>query len=159
MRFRVPSILVCAALAALPAVGCGDGHDHDHDHDHAPASAHAHAAPRGGVLVALGEHAANVEVVFDPAAGKLQAFLLDGCAEKPVRVKADGIAVALTTPAVELRLLPVASALTGETVGDTSAFEAADSRLVGLKSLDGTIREVTVAGTVFRDVAFRYAAK
>jgi len=62
--FRQAARCVCVAFpVAIAVAGCGgDGPGPDeHGED-----AHAHAAPHGGTLVELGDHEANVEIVFDP---------------------------------------------------------------------------------------------
>lgn len=109
-------LLVFAAVFLLPACS-------KHDASHA---AHQHTAPHGGTLVELGEHAYSVEFLRDRAAGKLTVWVLDGHAEKFVRI---------TSPALELIAMPggkytplslqaVANDATGEKIGDTSQFEA-----------------------------------
>ena len=56
------------------------GHNHSHGH--------VHTAPHGGTLVELGNHAYNVELLRDPATGKLTAWILDAHAENFIRIKA-----------------------------------------------------------------------
>jgi hypothetical protein len=145
-------------LLSLLAVACGHGHDHDHAHDHAHADTdpHRHEAPRGGVLVELGEHAAHVELLLDPEAGELTLYSLDAHAEQAVRLAAPTLEVVVGTDQGELwlELAAVASALTGERVGDSSEFRAVDPGLVGLVGLSGRIPAIEVRGVLFEDVRF-----
>lgn len=126
------ALLLCLLLTP----GCShdhEGHDHDHDHDHdaAPAAhgeeGHAHTAPHGGVLIPVGGGGANVEVVHDAEAGTLDLFLLDGCAENPVRCAQGSLVVQVGDASFEVPAR--ASELTGETVGDTSQFSLTDAGL------------------------------
>ena len=52
----------------------------------ANVSAHQHKAPHKGTLVEFGEEFAHLELVLDQATGKISAWVLDGEAEKAVRV-------------------------------------------------------------------------
>jgi len=84
-----------------------------------------HVAPHGGTLIELGEHAYNVELLRDRAAGKLTAWVLDGQAENFLCLKLTSFQLnampgGQSTP---LTMQAVANSATGETVGDTSQFE------------------------------------
>src|SRR5688572_24917711 len=105
------------------------------------AGGHTHRAPHGGTLVEIGEHAYNLELVRDAAAGKLTAYLLDGHAENFVRIAAPSIEfVALTGGQRRpLSLKAVANPSTGETIGNTSQFEAQADWLKSAGELPGTI--------------------
>lgn len=140
-------------LLALGLAACGDeGHSHEGDHTHDDA----HTAPHGGVLVELGDHAANVELLLDAEAGTLTLYALGPHAEEPVRVAAPSVAVAVDLPdgPATLDLAAVARELTGETVGDSSEFRVTDPRLVGLAELSGTIPTIAIRGAQYTDVAF-----
>lgn len=121
----------------------------------AEQGAHLHAAPHGGTLVEIGDHAYNLELVRDTAAGKLTAYVLDGHAENFVRIN---------SPAIELIAMPggtftpvslkaVASSSTGETVGDTSQFEVQADWLKTAGEFAG-IFTVEIRGTKFEQVSF-----
>lgn len=125
----------------------------------AAAAPHGHIAPHGGTLVELGEHQFVLELAFDGERGVLQAWLLDGHAENFVRVALPGFAVDATAGGQTRRLefRPVASAVTGETVGDTAQFAAPAAWLASAKSFDGVIQAITVRGVGFAGVAFRFS--
>jgi hypothetical protein len=140
---KATTLLLACALALG---GCGD--EHAHDHDHAGHAHHDHKAPHGGALQVLGEEAAHVELVLDAKSGALTAYVLDGEAEKPVRVAAPTLRIKLSGgEAVELSA--VANPLTGETVGDTSQFEGTSPKLVGASRFDGTLETITARGVKF----------
>jgi hypothetical protein len=124
----------------------------------APATTHQHRAPHGGVLVELGGEAAHVELVLDPDAGSLTAYILDGEAEESVRLKQSSVTIAIDTSgssAAQVLELPArANILTGETVGDSSEFSATSPSLLGMKSIRGRIVDIVVKGQDFRDVRF-----
>ncbi len=150
-------IRICLLLAfAFGFAGCSR-HDHDHGHDH---HGHAHTAPHGGTLVEIGEHQFNVELIFDATSGKLTAWLLDAHAEHFVRSAAPQLEIVTRTAgeARTLALLPVANSATGETVGDTSQFEATADWLRGLPALAGEFRQLNFRGAVFSNVVFSVAA-
>jgi len=128
----------------------GDAHA-GHNHSHA----HVHTAPHGGTLVELGDHAFNVELLRDPATGKLTAWILDAHAENFVRI---------ASPALELVAMPggkftpltlaaVANPATGETVGNTSQFEVQADWLKTSGAFTG-IFTVEIRGTKFEKVGF-----
>jgi hypothetical protein len=123
------------------------GHNHSH--------AHVHTAPHGGTLVELGNHAFNVELLRDPATGKLTAWILDAHAENFVRIASPAIEVVAIpggkfTP---LSLAAVANPATGETVGSTSQFEVQADWLKTSGPFSGIVT-VEIRGTKFEKVAF-----
>lgn len=138
------SLVLGAALAGCGAHGPADSGS--------ASSRHVHAAPHGGALQVLGDEAAHVELAFDPPTGRLTAYVLDGEAERAVRVKHDLLRIALRTPDgrdVAAELLPVASALTGETAADTSKFECVVAELRGASAFEGVLETITARGARF----------
>ena len=127
--------LILAVLVALGQAGCSGGHDHDHSH----AEPHYHEPPHGG-------------------AGSVTAWFFTPHMERYLRIQAESFEVLAKLPEGEARLTfhAVANAGTGETVGDTSQFVAQADGLAGVESFDAVLPEVTVRGTVYRNVAFNY---
>lgn len=124
-----------------------------------PAAAeHEHKAPRGGCLVELGEEFAHLELLLD-ADGELAAYVLDGEAENPVRLKQRSLVLDLAKPRLTLTLAAKADPLTGETVGDSSAFAGKSAKLAGARAFSGAVRALTVKGSRFREAAFECGAK
>ena len=120
---------------------------------------HAHVPPHGGTVVELGEEAAHVELGLDHTAGRLRAYVLDGELEAFIRVK-DSVLVLSVHDASGVEraftLAPVADPATGETAGDTSLFESEADWLKNTPRFVGTLREITVRGATYRDVAFKF---
>ena len=146
MEFMVKKIHLCLAALALAL----------------PLSllAHEHHAPHQGSLQVMGEEFAHYELCLDPASGTLTVYVLDGEAEKPVRVKAKVLLFKLTPRGTKktVRVLAkaVANELTGETVGDTSQFEATLAALKGVTALDGVLLQGEVKGRVFKSLKIKH---
>lgn len=159
-------VLATWAIAALLPFGPSCGHDHDHPHgdehghSHDHDEHHAHVPKMGGFLVALQEEFANVEILHDPAAGTLDLWALDAHAEGYVKLAQPTVLVSLDTAggALDVELAAVASALSGETVGDTSHFAARDERLVGLAFTGGRLGPITSRGVEFPATPFTVPA-
>src|SRR5688500_20202500 len=73
---------VFAAVVLLTFGGCS------RPESASSSGGHSHKAPHGGTLVEIGQHAYNVELVRDAAAGKLTAYVLDGHGENFIRITA-----------------------------------------------------------------------
>jgi hypothetical protein len=153
-----------ATLALLLATGCAKKEgpaaraDAHAGHDH--GSGHAHKPLMGGQLVELGEHQFTLEFKYDAARGMLQAWVLDGHAENFVRVSMalfDVQEAGGQQRTITLRAL--ANAMTGERVGDTSAFEGEAAWLGQIGHFDGVVKAVKVRDIVFRDIRFHFHPK
>ena len=136
------------ALLVLLLLGC----DSKPPETPAPAK-HSHQAPHGGTLVELGAEFAHVEVVFDGAAGKVTAYVLDGEVEKPIRLEQKELVLKGKTFSVTLQA--VGSPLTGEKPGDTSQFEGQSESLKGATELDAALVRIVIKGKEFSDVPLR----
>lgn len=117
-------------------------------------------APHGGTVVALGS-VAHLEFVHDPSSGLLTAYVLDAEAAAVTRIPAKTITVEVTPPggtAVTLALASTANGLTGDTVGNSSQFGAANPALKGVTAFAGVVKNAAVGTETFTDVAFSYPA-
>jgi hypothetical protein len=140
-------------LAALLQAGC----DSKAEDKQGKGAKHEHKAPHEGTLVEFGGEFAHLELVLDGATGKLTGYVLDGEAEKPVRLNQGDIAVRVRKPAgFVVSLAAAGNALTGEKPGDTSQFEGRSDGLKGLKEFDAAVSKITVKGREFSDVPFSY---
>ena len=141
--------LVFASVALLTFSGCS------RPESASGSGGHSHQAPHGGTLVEVGEHAYNIELVRDPAAGKLTAYVLDGHAENFLRITAPAIDLVAFTGGEKrpLTLRAVANPATGETVGDTSQFEAQADWLKNTAEFPGEIPALEIRGTRFQNIA------
>jgi hypothetical protein len=155
MRLRQTLPLAAALLALAPAPGCTK----------APPSAdsgqprkHHHHPPHGGTPVVLGNEDYHVELVLDPSAGRLQAYILDGEMENFIRSSAPSITLEATVAGTAhgIALAAVPNPETGETVGDTSLFEAQADWLKGAAQFDGVLKAVTVRGSTYNGVKFNF---
>jgi len=123
-----------------------------------PVKPHQHRPPHGGTPVVLGDEQFHVELVRDPAAGVLRAYILDGEMEDFVRIAAKAITVQadLDGRKETLAFRPVADLATGETVGDTSLFEARADWIRSAGHFKGVIVNLPVRDQVFKHVAFSF---
>jgi hypothetical protein len=113
----VSRLLLAASI--LPLVACCGG---DSDRSHGEAGGHAHTAPNGGKLIELGDHYANLELLYDPTTGEARVHVLDAHAENYTRIAAPELSLERAgRPPVALRAR--ATELSGERVGDCSRFE------------------------------------
>jgi hypothetical protein len=118
---------------------------------------HAHAAPHGGSLIDVGNHAAQLELVLNPETGRLTAYMLDAHAEGPIRLAQPSIEVTVAPAGgalpVIVDLKPVASELTGETAGDSSQFTAEHAELKGVKQAGVLIKKLEIRGREFTEIS------
>jgi hypothetical protein len=119
---------------------------------------HRHHPPHGGTPVVLGDEAFHLELVRDPGAGTLRAYVLDGEMEAFVRIRASRLILEVERGGgkASLVLVPVADPATGETVGDTSLFEARAGWLKTTDTFQGVFRDLTIRDQAFKAVAFTF---
>ena len=175
-------ITLTFAFTLLPACGGGDHKDHkdhthkdhdhgdhkDHDHDH-DDHGHVHTAPRGGTLVELGDHAANVELLIDSDRKVFALYALDAHAENAAKIAQADVEITLLSsklgtkekPAEDftITLAAVANENTGEKIGDTSQFQVGLDALKGLTQFEGVIKTITIKGATYNDVKFKLKPK
>lgn len=155
MGFQFTAWLSLGVAISLAVTGCGRS-------EPVPAASgghgHAHTAKYGGVLVEVGNHEFNLEVLVDPKAGKLTVWTLDAHAEAYVRIAAktlDVTAKAGETGVVQaLSLKAVANPVTGEVEGSTAQFETTADWLKGATDVEGAVKDVTLGGKTFTEVKF-----
>jgi hypothetical protein len=161
MRWKAP-IAILAVLAAAAGSWqlvrariratalAGTAHDQPKPHRHRP--------PHGGTPVVLGDEAFHLELVRDPAAGTLRAYVLDGEMEGFVRIAAARLTLEVDRNGgkATLALLPVPDPATGETVGDTSLFEARADWLKATGHFQGVFTGLKIRDQAFQRVAFSF---
>jgi len=133
------------------------------DHDHDPAAeggGHTHE-PRieGNALVELGDHEANLEVGYVAADGALTVYLLDAHAQDSVFSKVATMDVTIEPEgkdAFQVTLAHVASALSKETVGNSSVYSLKDPRLVDMDHWHGTVKSVVMPFATYTDVSISW---
>jgi hypothetical protein len=134
-------------------------HEDEHEHEHDDHHGHHHVAPHGGALIVLPQDIGHFELVLDQATGSLTLYCLGSHAENPVRIAAKEISLSFTTgagAASTVVLKPKDNALTGETVGDTSVFEATSPALVGVESFQGAIGSIEFKGVALTDIQVQF---
>jgi len=119
---------------------------------------HEHKPPHHGTPVVLGKEEYHVELVLDAPTGRLQAYIMDGELEAFVRVPAQSFAVAAMLGGKEevLTFEAIGNNATGERVGDTALFEARADWLKTNATFDAVLRQLTVRGTTYENVAFNF---
>lgn len=153
------SLCLLLTLATASLAGCAKSHDsHGHEKRDTHGHGHHHQPPHGGAAVVLGDEAYHIEFVREASTGVLQAYLLDGEMEKFIRSSAPSLELTVTVGGVAttLSLKPVANAVTGETIGDTSLFEAQADWLKTTATFDAVINRVTIRGQTYERVAFTF---
>jgi hypothetical protein len=142
-------------VAVIGLSGCSDRQPRA-DRDGEPG--HHHDPPHGGTGVVLGDEEYHVEFVLDEGAGRLQAYVLSAHMENFVRISADSFVVTAKLPGREETLIfkPVANSATGETVRNTSLFEAQADWLKTNKTFDAVLKELTIRGKRYENVAFNF---
>lgn len=106
----------------------------------------------------LGAETYHLELVREPEAGKLTAYLLDGEMENFIRSSETSFTVDAVVNGKTNTLVfqAIANSATGETVGDTAQFEAQAAWLKTAANFDATLRQLTVRGRRFENVAFKF---
>lgn len=124
----------------------------------AAGGAHHHDPPHGGTAITLGDEDFHVEFVLDADAGKMTAYILAAHMSGFVRVPQTSFEVTARLSGLEETLVfqAVATPATGETVGDTSQFEARADWLKGRPVFDAVLKEITLKGSKYSNVAFKF---
>lgn len=136
------------------------GHDHEQGQTHETDAHHEHTAPHGGTLVVFGDEFAHIEFVLDQTTGKLTGYVLDGEAEKSVRLSQKTVELKIqredTQSDFTLQLSGVANVLTGETEGDTSQFAAQSDELRGVSEFHAEVVSIAIKGQTFTHIDFAF---
>ena len=163
MKIQIRLLIWTAILALTIAhASCEKEGEHRHEHEetHESSAHHEHVAPHGGTLVVFGDEFAHIEFVLDQTTGKLTGYVLDGEAEKSVRLSQKTIELKVHREDVEsdftVQLSAIANVLTGETEGNTSQFEAQSDALKGASEFHAEIVSIEVKGQVFTHIDFEF---
>jgi hypothetical protein len=152
----VATLLGVCVLISLSACKGGDKHE-GHDHGE-KAHHHHHDPPNGGTGLTLGDEDAHIELLRDAATGKMKAWILAPHMSGYTRIKQETLEITAKVGGEEktLTFKAVANAATGETVGNTSLFEAEADWLKTTDTFDGTLKQVDIKGKIFSGVAFNF---
>jgi hypothetical protein len=148
-------------LVSLSACKGGDKHDeHDgHDHGQEKKSAHHHhEPPHGGTGLTLGDEEFHIEFLRDAATGKMKAWILLPHMSGYARILTESFEVTakVGTEDKTLTFKAQASTATGETVGNTSLFEAEADWLKTTDKFDAILKKITIRGREYKDVKFNF---
>jgi hypothetical protein len=96
--------------------------------------------------------------VLASEAGELTVFVLGRDATKGIRLAQAVIGLKIQRGFKEfaVKLMPVASELTGETVGDTSVYKGQHDEFKGATDFEVTIGAIAVKGIDFEETAFPF---
>lgn len=157
MKSIIQTLVIIAVAAWLTACSKSECAS-DHDHDHAGHSHHEHTPPHGGTPVELGEEQYHLEFVHEPAAGALKAYVMDGHLEFFVRIPTESFELAAQVAGKEelLTFRAIANNSTGETVGNTSQFEAQADWLKSQTNFGATLKSITIKSSTFTNVTFNF---
>jgi len=160
MKKLKPFACLTAALLLTVAVGCRDSSS-SHGHSHEGENTHSHddhAPPHGGTPVIVADDKFHLELVHDPAAGKMQAYVLDGHLEGYVQVAETSFAMSAKTGGKEEELaFQRAPEPTSSKVPEKSSlFEAQAEWLKATKAFEGSIPTITLNGTTFTNISFSF---
>ena len=99
-----------------------------------------------------------MEILREAESGKLKLWVLDGHLENFIRVKIESFEVkaAFGDRAESLTFLAMPNSATGETVGDTSYFEAQADWLKETGKFTAEIVSLDIRGSKFEGVKFDY---
>ena len=151
-------VVAAAAAVVFGAGGCGEGPRGNVGAGVGDDHGHRHGSVHGGVLVELGEHQYQLDLLHDPSNGVLTAWVMDGHVENFVRIplRTFDVTVVSGTSTQTISLAARANGGTGESVGDTSQFQGEAAGMKGLTQFTGTVSKIEIRGAVFEGVKFRY---
>ena len=158
------TILIWIAILAIAIVqfSCEKKEEHHHEQTetHKTDTHHEHTAPHGGTLVVFGDEFAHIEFVLDQTTGKLTGYVLDGEAEKSVRLTQETVELKIHREDAEvdftLQLTGVTNVLTGETESDTSQFAAQSDALKGVSEFHAEVVSIAIKGQTFTHIDFEF---
>lgn len=161
--FLSSAVCLTGVVASLLFIACGEQaelHREHEGHDHSAAHAghgHAHVAPHGGAAVVLGDELYHLEFVLDTDSNLMHCYVLDGHMEQFVRIAEESFWVA-GPDGTRWEFKAVPSRATGETVGDTSHFQAEMGSDWGNQepSFSASVEAITIKQNRFENVSFRY---
>ena len=118
---------------------------------------HAEQPPHGGVVVALGPHAAHAELVAVPDDGELSLYVLDAEGRAGQRIAQPEVLVEVVTSGRLVTLEMSAAPGEGERVGDASHFVVKSDDLLRMAEAKITVKWLGVNGQVYSDVVVDWA--
>jgi hypothetical protein len=122
--------------------------DHGHDHPSGP--------PHGGTPVKVGEHDFHLELVNDPQAGKMLAFVMDDHMEHAESVPPTTFDLVAKMGGQEHRATFKAGEESTPPTTNISVFSASADWFKTATNFDGVIPTITLKGETFTNVTFTF---
>src|SRR5215207_7348381 len=117
------------------------------------SAADAKGLPHGGTPVIVGSHGYHLELVRDAEKGRLQAYVLDGHAEKYVDVQESSFDLVATIGAKEERVTLQRTPAAGKPLSQSSSlFEGTADWVKTATNFNAVIPTITLKGKTFKDV-------
>ena len=148
-RWKSFAAWICPILLA----GCGG-----HSAPDQGSGGHHHPPPHGGAGVVLGNEDFHIEFLLNPDSDTMTAWFFTSHMEDYLRIKMESFEVVARPPDGEQTLIfkAVANPATGETVGNSSQFEARAGWLKNAGHFDAVLKKVTIQETLHENVTFNY---
>ena len=165
MKILKPFVFLTTALLLTVAVGCrdaSDAHGHSHEgenaHGHDAGNGHDHAPPHGGTPVVIADDQFHLELVHDPTAGRMQAYVLDGHLEGYIQVPETsfGMVTKAAGKAEQLTFQRAPEPASGTVPEKSSLFEAQAEWLKSAREFEGSIPTITLNGTTFTNISVSF---
>jgi len=116
-------------------------------------AADAKGLPHGGTPVVVGSHGYHLELVRDAEKGRLQAYVLDGHAEKYVDVPESSFDLVATIDAKQERLRLQRTSAAGRPLSQASSlFEGTAEWVKTATNFNAVIPTITLQGKTYKDV-------
>ena len=116
-------------------------------------AADAKGLPHGGTPVVVGLHGYHLELVRDAEKGRLQAYLLDGHAEKYVDVPESSFEMVATIGAKQEKLTLQRTPAAGKPLSQASSvLEGTAEWVKTATNFNAVIPTITLKGKTFKDV-------
>jgi hypothetical protein len=116
-------------------------------------AAEAKGLPHGGTPVVVGSHGYHLELVRDAEKGRLQAYVLDGHAEKYVDVTESSFEMVATIGAKQERVTLQRTPAPGKPASQASSvFEGTAEWVKTATNFNAVIPTITLMGKTFKDV-------
>ncbi|MHB1306267.1 MAG: hypothetical protein ACYDC1_07465 [Limisphaerales bacterium] len=165
MKILKPFVFLTTALLLTVAVGCrdaSDSHGHSHAggdaHSHEAENSHDHAPPHGGTPVVVADDQFHLELVHDPTAGRMQAYVLDGHLEGYVQVSETSFGMVAKAAGKDelLTFRRAPESTSGNVPEKSSLFEAQAEWLKSAREFEGHIPALTLNGARFTNISFSF---
>ena len=144
-----------AFVVFLSCLACGVG---CRPHSESHGDGHSHGPPHGGTPVLVAEHKYHLELVRDPAAGVMQAYVLDDHLHDFIRVPETNFTLLATIDGKteQLDFARMTNAMSPNPSDPSFLFEARADWIKTVTNFSGLIPGITLKGQTFTNIAFPF---